>query len=128
MLGQHAEARMIRIRLLALSLLLGLAPTVQAQLPGVERECSALGLAPPRFASVPLGDGSFIYRLDLANRSRTEIRYSYSFTLPGSGSPAAALNGYLPPGGRIEHALGTSDRNLDAGTLQAATTLRCFAP
>lgn len=116
------------IRLSLLALILGLAPAAQAQLPGTERDCAALGLAPPRFASVAIGDGSFIYRVDLANRGGAEIRYSYSFTLPGSSRPAEALNGYLPPGSGIEHALGTSDRNLDAATLQSSTTLRCFAP
>ncbi|MBS7788986.1 hypothetical protein KTR66_03210 [Roseococcus sp. SDR] len=115
-------------RLLLLALPMLLPAGALAQLPGVERDCAALGLAPPRFASVALGDGSYIYRMDLADHGRTGIRYSYSFTLPGSSRPAEALNGYLPPGGRIEHALGTSDRNLDARALQAATTLRCFAP
>lgn len=119
---------MIRTCFLALPLLLGLTPAALAQPPGTERDCAALGLAAPRFASIPLGDGSFIYRLDLANPGREWVRYSYGFTLPGGARPAEALNGYLPPGGRIEHALGTSDRNLDARALQAATTLRCFAP
>lgn len=119
---------MIRSSLLALAVLLGLAPAVQAQLPGTERDCAALGLAAPRFASVAIGDGSFIYRMDLANQGRAEIRYSYGFNLPGGSRSAEALNGYLPPGSRIEHALGTSDRNLDAASLRAATTLRCFAP
>jgi hypothetical protein len=119
---------MIRIFLLALPLLLTTAPAAQAQLPGIERDCASLGLAPPRFASLALGDGTYIYRMELADRGRTGLRYSYSFTLPGSTRPAEALNGYLPPGGQIEHALGTSDRNLDARALQNATTLRCFAP
>lgn len=86
------------------------------------RDC----VAEARFESRPLGDGRHLYQFSLVNPSRsTALRYSYSFTLPGTASPAEALNGYLPPGASTEHVLGTGASPLGAEALRAATTLRC---
>ncbi|MEI6161754.1 MAG: hypothetical protein WCP77_18110 [Roseococcus sp.] len=118
---------MIRCCILALALLSGLPHQARAQIGGAERDCQAHGLTETRFTSRPLGDGRYLYQVDLANRGHTAIRYSYSFSMPGSTRPAEALNGYLTPGASIEHALGTGDRNLSAEAMRAETTLRCFS-
>lgn len=119
---------MTRSIILATALLLGLSPDARAQLGGPESDCFAQWFADARFSSRPMGDGRYLYQVELANRSRSEsVRYSYSFSLPGSTRPAEALNGYLTPGATIEHALGTGGSNLSAEALRAGTTMRCFA-
>jgi hypothetical protein len=111
-------------RRLILATALWLTPALAwAQPGGPGRDCSGEA----RFDSRPLGDGRYLYQFSIANPDRTRgLRYQYSFALPGGAGQAEALNGYLPPGGSIEHSLGTGGRNLGADALRAATTLRCF--
>ncbi|MBX9751321.1 MAG: hypothetical protein K5Q68_17160 [Roseococcus sp.] len=113
--------------LVLLVLLLGVAPPAHAQASGGGVDCHAHFFPDPTYRSRPLGDGRYLYEVELVNRGQTAIRYTYSFALPGSTFPAEALHGYLLPRTSTEHALGTGDRNLGAAAIQAATTLRCFS-
>lgn len=113
-------------RLVLLALLLGPVPGALAQPGGAGVDCHAVFFPDAVWRSLALGDGRYLYQMELVNRGHAAIRYSYSFTLPGSTRPAEALNGYLTPGARVEHALGTGDRNLNAAALRADTRLRCF--
>lgn len=115
---------MIRRLLLATVLGLGLSPTARAN---TGEDCFTHWFADARFSSRPLGDGRYLYEVDLTNHSRTgAVRYTYSFALPSEGRAAEALNGYLTRGASTEHALGSGDRNLSPQALRAATTMRCF--
>lgn len=116
----------MRRRLFLLVLLLGQVPGAQAQPDGAGVDCHAAFFPDAVWRSLALGDGRYLYQMELANRGHAAVRYSYSFILPGSTRPAEALNGYLTPGARVEHALGTGDRNLSPAALRAETRLRCF--
>lgn len=123
---------MTRRFILITAMLLGLAPDAGAQ-SGAHRaghgsDCFATWFADARFSSRPMGDGQFLYQVELANPSPSaSLRYDYSFSLPGSTRPAEALNGYLTPRATTEHALGTGNRNLSPEALRAGTTMRCFS-
>lgn len=118
---------MTRRLILMAALLLSLTPAGHAQSGGQGSDCFAQWFTDARFISRPMGDGRYLYQVEIANRSReASVRYSYSFALPGSTRPADALNGYLSPGASMEHALGTGNSNLGAEALRAATTMRCF--
>jgi hypothetical protein len=111
---------MSRMMILALALAPALA---WAQPGGPGRDCGPEA----RFDSRPLGDGRYLYQFSMTNPNPAAgLRYQYSFSLSGGAGHAEALNGYLPPGGSIEHSLGTGGRNLGTEALRAATTLRCF--
>ncbi len=113
--------------ILMAALLLSLTPAGHAQPGGPESDCFDQWFADARFISRPMGDGRYLYQVEIANRSReASVRYNYSFSLPGSARPAEALNGYLTPGAATEHALGTGASNLGAEALRAATRMRCF--
>ena len=117
---------MTRNLILALALLLGLAPGVPAQPGGSGVDCFAEWFADARFVSRSMGDGQFLYQVELVNHRPQAVRYTYRFTLPVGDRPAEGLNGYLTAGGSIEHALGSGQRNLSAQALRSATTMRCF--
>ena len=118
---------MTRSRIFFVAILLGLSPVAQGQIGGAESDCLAQWFADARFGSRPLGDGRYLYQVEISNRSPTaSVRYNYSFALPGSTRPAEALNGYLTPGASTEHALGAGDRDISAEALRAATIMRCF--
>lgn len=114
---------MTRTLILASALVLGLAPGARAQ-SGVD--CFAEWFADARFVSRSMGDGQYLYQVELTNRRPQSVRYTYRFTLAVGDRPAEGLNGYLTPGGSIEHALGSGGRNLSADALRAATVMRCF--
>ena len=103
--------------------MLGLGPGARAQ-SGVD--CFAEWFADARFVSRSMGDGQYLYQVELTNRRPQSVRYTYRFTLAVGDRPAEGLNGYLTPGGSIEHALGSGERNLSAHALRAATVMRCF--
>ncbi len=117
---------MTRSLILASALLLGLAPGLRAQPGGEGVDCFAEWFADARFVSRSMGGGQYLYQVELTNRRSQSVRYTYRFTLAVGDRPAEGLNGYLTPGGSIEHALGSGERNLSAQALRAATVMRCF--
>lgn len=118
---------MMRRFLLIGALLLALPVVAQTGASQGSNDCATEWFPDARFISRAMGDGRFLYQVELTNRSRNHgVRYTYSFAQPGTANPAEGLHGYLPPGASIEHALGTGGSNLGAEALRDATSLRCF--